>query len=195
MACNRVRSACGCLVALAACSAARVPPSLQALLRDSPENVPARLTIEQNRIVGAAVPIGPGELPPAVRTALEAVVPGGELTFRGREWGPRGAGFRVDKRYPDSGGGQVRSALVGADGTVLERSHSVPLAEVPQHVLAIGLATGPIVDDARIVSGPDHEEHWSLSVRDRQGHVSTVTVSLDGRRLATRRRLLGTVES
>src|SRR5262245_50595143 len=184
------------LLALAACStAAPVPESLQTLLGESPEGNPARLSIGGNRIVAAAVAMGPGSLPKAARTSIEAIAPLGELLFAGREWGPRGAGFRVEKRYREGPKEHVRSVLVDADGRVLEREHSVAIAEVPQHVLAAAMRVGPTIEEARIVSGPEREEHWSVSVRDRLGRTFVARVSLGGALLDSVRRVSARVDS
>ena len=184
------------LLALAACStAAPVPESLQTLLGETPDGYPARLSIGGNRIVAAAVAVGNASLPKAARTAIEAIAPQGELLFVGREWGPRGAGFRVEKRYREGAKEHVRSVLVDADGRVLEREHSVAIAEVPQHVLVAAMRVGPMIDEARIVSGPAREEYWSVSVRDRLGRTFVAHVSLDGSLLDSVRRVSARVDS
>jgi hypothetical protein len=125
---------------------------------------------------------------------VEAVAPRGELVFQGREWGAHGAGFRVDKQYREAGAEHSRSVLVTADGEVLERDHTVPIADVPQHVLAGALSVGSKIDEARIVSGPEREQHWTVLVRDRAGRTAVVTVALDGRVLGSRRRLAARLE-
>jgi hypothetical protein len=184
------------LLALAACStAAPVPETLQTLLGESPDGNPARLSIGGNRIVAAAVAIGNASVPKAARTAIEAIAPQGELLFMGREWGPRGTGFRVEKRYREGSKEHVRSVLVDADGHVLEREHSVPIAEVPQHVLVAAMRLGSMIDEARIVSGPTREEYWSVSVRNRHGHTFVARVSLDGSLLDSVRRVSARVDS
>lgn len=167
--------------------------SLARLLAESPPGAAARLWLSGDRIVAAAAPLGPGSLPPAVRTSLDAVAPGGATTFVGREWGARGDGFRIEKHYTEPA--HSRSALLAADGAVLERAHTVPLAEVPQNVLATALRTGPTIDEAWIVSGPVAEELWHFVVRDRGGRVFTVRVGLGGEPLGRLRRTTANVES
>ena len=181
---------------LAACStAAPVPDSLQTLLGESPDGNSARLSIGGNRITAAAVAVGNASLPKAARKSIDAIAPEGELLFAGREWGPRGAGFRVEKRYREGAKEHVRSVLVDADGRVLERAHSVPIAEVPQHVLVAAMLVGATIDEARIVSGPEREEYWSVSVRDRLGRTFVARVSLDGSLLDSVRRVSARVDS
>jgi hypothetical protein len=183
-------------LALTACStAAPVPESLQTLLVESPDGNPARLSIGGNSIVAAAVATGNASLPKAARTAIEAIAPQGEVLFSGREWGPRGAGFRVEKRYREGAKEHVRSVLVDADGRVLEREHSVAIAEVPQHVLVAAMRMGSMIDEARIVSGPEREEYWSVTVRDRLGRTFVARVSLDGSLLDSVRRVSARVDS
>lgn len=171
----------GLLLVQACSTAAPVPERLQGMLADSPEATPARLWLDGNRIVAAAVATGPGSVPTAARTRIEAVAQGGETVFQGREWGPRGEGFRVDKRYRTAGQEERRTVLVTADGHVLERGHTVPIGEVPQDVLAAALLVGPTVVDAMIVSGPAVEEFWRCEVKDRIGRSHLVVVGLDGR--------------
>lgn len=184
------------LLACAACSTAGpVPVSLAALLAEAPAGAPARLWLDGNRIVGAAVPVGPGELPADARRTAEAVQPRGELVFQGREWGPRGFGYRIDKHYAGEPGPEhSRSLLVTEDGRVLERSHSVPIPDVPQHVLATAMQVGNHVDEAHIVSGAEHEEHWSVQVHDRAGRLWAVEVTLDGRLVQSRRSMAARIE-
>jgi hypothetical protein len=190
-----LRPALGCCIALAACATpGPVPPSLAELLTASPEQRPARLWLLGNRIVAAAVDLGPGALPAAVRTSLEAVAPRGEVLFQGREWGPRGTGFRIDKLYRLETATHTRSALIASDGTILERSHSVPIAETPQDVLAAAMQIGPKVEDAQIVSGREREEAWRCTVTDRLGHRFVVTIGLDGQLLGATRRITAQVE-
>ena len=171
-----------------------MPDSFSSLLAEAPEGSQARLWLEGGQIAAAAVPVGPGSLPPAVRTTIDAVAPGGELLFQGREWGPRGEGFRVEKNYRE-GTAHVRSALIAPDGSVLERAHSVPIPEVPQHVLATALGKGTRIDEASIVSGPLREEYWSLVVHDRGGRTFVVEIDLDGRLRRTLRRVAARVDS
>jgi hypothetical protein len=174
----------------AACSAGPpVPPDLSRLLAETPEDSPARLWLDGDRVVGVAFALGPGVLPPEVRTAIDAVAPRGDLVFQGSEWGRRGSGYRIEKHYANGAVEHTRSALIATDGTVLERSHSVPLPEVPQDVLGAAMSVGPHVVEARIVSGPHREEYWECTVNDRIGHTHVATISLDGRLLRTVRRV------
>ncbi|MBL8748998.1 MAG: hypothetical protein JNK78_07550 [Planctomycetes bacterium] len=187
---RRSRHALFCLSALAACGAtSRLPTDLATLAAESPVDSPARLRLVGDRIAAATIAVGPGAMPPEVRTTLDAIAPGGELLFQGREWGPRGRGFRIEKRYRGNGEEHVRSVLIGEDGSVLERAHSVPLTQVPPNVLGAALRTGPHVDEARIVSGPEREEYWSCTIRTRIGRTFVVDVDLDGRVLRTTRRI------
>ncbi|MEZ6037625.1 MAG: hypothetical protein R3F29_09100 [Planctomycetota bacterium] len=152
-----------------------------------------RLVVEDERVVGGATPAVAAEVPPAVHTTFDAVAPDGELLFLGREWGHRGEGFRLEKRYREPA--HVRSVLVAADGSVLERAHTLPVPRVPKHVLATALAVGPFVDEARIVSGPVREEYWQLVVRDRAGAERVLRINLDGAELSRRRRVTARVDS
>jgi hypothetical protein len=153
----------------------------------------ARLWLAGDRIVAATVPIGPGAMPLAVRTTIEAVLPDGTQTFAGREHGPRGHGFRIDKSYRQPE--HQRSVLIADDGSVLERAHTVTIAEVPQAVLATALRTGPSVEESWIVSGPTSEEFWQFLVRDRSGRAFVVKVGLDGGPLGRLRRTAARIDS
>lgn len=183
----RQRVAMASLLACAACSTAgAIPADLARLLAEAPPAATARLWLDGDRIVGAAVPTGPGDLPAGVRTMVDAVVPRGELEFQGREWSARGEGYRIDKRYSAE---DRRSVLISPAGTVLERDHTVAIADVPQHVLASALRIGSHIDEVRIVSGPEHEENWSLVLHDRSGRVFVAEITFDGRVLRSRRRV------
>jgi hypothetical protein len=189
-----LRAAAATLAALlASCSVTGPDPvALDAALASAPPGEQPRLWLAGDRLLGAAVPCSPLELPSAVRTMLAAIAPDGEQEFVARELGPRGAGFRIDVRYQDPP--HVRSLLLAADGSVLERSHTVATIDAPEHVLAAGLRHGPFVDAIRVVSGPQREEFWELLVRERSGAVHVVRVGLDGAVLGSQRRFTARVD-
>jgi hypothetical protein len=63
----------------------------------------------------------------------------------------------------------------------------VALPDVPQHVLATALRVGPTIEQARIVSSREREEHWALLVHDRARRTFLVTVGLGGEQLQVAR--------
>lgn len=175
---------------LTACAShSHLPPDLADRLATTPEEQSARLRIDAAGIAVLALPIRAVELPPAARTGVEAVAPQGTVTFIGREWHAHGTGFRVDKRYEVEGTEHTRSVLVDAAGQVLERIHSVPIAEVPEAVLATAARFGPAVERIEIVAGARHEDHWRCLVADRSGRHFVVRTDLQGNLLDCRRRL------
>lgn len=181
-------------LALTACAATGGADSdLGRLLAEAPQDVPARLWLDGNTLAAAAIAVGPGALPPAVRTTLEAVAPRGELLFQGRERGPRGIGFRIEKRYREGTAEHLRSALIADDGAVLERAHTLAIESAPQQVLAAALRVAPHVDQVWIVSGSAREEYYRCVTRDRLGHVLVVDLDLTGGVLAVRRRVAAEV--
>lgn len=180
---------------LAGCSSPPpLPPGLASLMAETPEGAATRLLVAGNDIVAASVPLGPGSVPSEVRAAIDAVVPRGETTFRGREWSRRGEGYRIEKLYRNGGEEQVRTALIADDGRVLERAHSVPLRDVPQPILTAALGVGHDVVRALIVSGREREEYWSCIVGDRLGRTHVVRVDLGGSVLAVMRRVTARVD-
>lgn len=197
---RRLRPILGCCLALTACAApGNVPVTLAQFLascpeQSRPEQRPARLWLDGNRILAAAVDLGPGSLPAAVRTSFHAFAQRGEICFEGREWGPRGTGFRVEKQDRVDAAVHTYSALIAPDGATLERSHSVPIANTPQNVLVAAMQVGSEVEEVQIVSGPEVEEAWRCTVKDRLGHRFVVTLGLDGTLLQTLRRITAQVE-
>lgn len=180
---------------LAACqSGPTLPRGFAALLAEAPNDQLVRLQCDGDRLVGVCVPIAGAALPPAVRQTLDAVAPRGELRFCGREWGLGGDGFRIEKVYRLDRGDQVRSAWIAADGTVLERSHSVPVLEAPQPVLAALTEFGTGLDELHVVSGPWSGEVWRATIGDRLGRTFVVEVSPTGQRLRAVRRQQARVE-
>src|SRR5262245_37248794 len=170
-----------CLSALAAaCAGPGLPAGFAAAAAAAPEDTPARLWIDGDAVVAAAAGVGPGGLPLAVRTAIDAVAPGGELQFAGREWSAAGDGYRVDKRYVDGPDESFRSALIAADGAVLERSHSVPIGKVPTAVLTAALTVGRDVRRCEIVADAAQETGWRAIVSDGAGRSFVATIGLQG---------------
>lgn len=177
------------LLPLAACAAAGLPPGFAAAAATAPEDAPARLFVDGDRIVGAAAGLGPSGLPAAVRTAVTGIAPDGELLFEGREWGPAGDGFRVEKRYRDGGTESFRSVLLAADGAVLERCHSVPIAKVPAAILGTALDVARDVRRCDIVADGTRETGWRVTVVDGAGRTFVLALDLEGA-MRTRHRIV-----
>lgn len=173
--------------ALAGCLGAGLPPGFAEAAATAPEDVPARIYLRGDAIDGAAAGIGPGGLPTAVRSTMEAVAPGGETVFLGREWGPHGEAFRVEKRYVEGQGESFRSALVADDGGVLERSHTLPTVKVPAVVLGAAMPYGRDIRRCEIVSDATTERFWRIRCIDGGGRTFVATVALDGGLMSARR--------
>lgn len=169
---------------------AGLPAPFHGLAAEAPQGTAVRIVTDRDELVGVAVPVGPGGLPAHVRMRVDAIQPGGDAVFEGREWGPRGDGFRVDKRYREGSEEHWRSVLVSAQGEVLERSHSLPLPEVPQAVLLSAMRDGRRdVTRIDIVSGGFREELYRLWTVDRIGREYVVECDLDGDLLGVWRQL------
>src|SRR5690606_5917897 len=153
-----------------------------------------RLTLAGTTVTAAAVAVEYRTIPALARTTCEAIAPDGVLEFCGQENGARGFGFRIEKRY-EQPFPHLRSVLVDATGEVMERSHTLPVADVPQHVLGAALAGGTLVDSVAIVSGPRKEEFWRIVTRDRRGRVFVITVDLNGNLMSKQRRHQSRVDS
>lgn len=182
---------CLWLIALAACS---TPPVAAERLAKAEPNQVARLTLAGDRVIALAVPVDFRSLPALARTTCDAIAPDGRLLFCAREQGPRGDGYRVERGYTEPFE-HHRSVLVDVGGAVLERSHTLPLKKVPQHVLAAALTNSTLVESAEIVSGPRREEYWRIVTRDRRGRVFVVRVDLEGNELSRLRRNQSRVDS
>lgn len=178
-------------IALAGCTATS---SAALLLTDAEPNQDVRLAVVGNRVVSTAVPIDFRTVPALARTTAEAIAPNGVLEFCAREIGPRGEGFRLEKRYQQPSA-HLRSVLVDELGNVMERSHTVTIRKVPQGVLGAALQGGTSVESAAIVSGPVHEEFWRIITHDRRGRTFIVTVDLDGNVMSQLRRNQSRVDS
>lgn len=176
-----------------ACATAGLPRGFAKALAESPLDAPARLWLDGERVAGGAVALGPGGLPRPVRVAADGIAPGGETVFSGREWGPAGTGFRIEKRYLEGATESFRSVLLTADGAVLERAHSVPLHEVPAAVLMTAMAVGRDVLRCDIVADAARERSWSAYVRNAIGWTFVVAIGLDGSLLELRREVAATI--
>jgi hypothetical protein len=149
-------------------------------------------TWEQAQVVGAHgdqlwVGINTALPNTLVRATIEAVTPGGEVVFLGREWGRSGDGFRVEKRYVDGTSESFRSALIDEQGEILERSHTLPPTKVPPAVLGAAMKLGRDIRRCEIVSDAVAEREWRIRCVDGGGRTFVTTVSLDGRLLHAQR--------
>ena len=179
------------LLALASCASSMASTEM---LSEAEANQEARLTLSGGRVISVSSPIDFRALPARARATSEAIQPEGTLIFCAQERGPHGDGYRVEKHYEEPFP-HMRSVLVDVNGSVLERSHTLRLVDVPQHVLATALSLGPKVKSAEIVSGPIAEELWRVVIEDRRGRVLVASISLEGTLWATARRNLARVDS
>jgi len=181
-------------LSLAGCAGTGLPAGFAAAAAEAPEDIPVRLSLTGDAVTGAAAPLGPGGLPPPVRTAAEAIVPGGTVVFSGREWGAFGDGYRIEKRYREDGGESFCSVLMDADGRVLERTHSVPMAKVPPVIARMAMTMGRDLRRCEIVSDTARETAWRALVGDGLGRTHMVTLDLSGNILASHRLVRAQVE-
>lgn len=177
----------GLAACLPGCVGTSVPRQFAEAAATGPEEVSARIRIEGTHVVAVAAPAGPGGIPQPVRSSIEAVAPGGEPVFLGREWGDAGENWLVEKRYVEGAMESFRSARIAVDGTVLERAHSVPIAKVPQPVIAAALSLGRDVQRCEIVSDASAERGWRAFVVDGGGRRLLATIGLDGTLVAAHR--------
>lgn len=180
------------LSVLSSCVGPTLPQGVSAAMTEAPTDTPARLWVDRDRVVAVATPVGPGGLPAPVRNRLDLLAPEGEVLFAGQEWGPAGAGFRVEKRLIQDNIEWFSSFLLTATGAVLERTHSEPLETVPAEVLESAMLIGRHVFRCEIVSGPQQEQAWRATVQDGGGRKFLVRISLDGQ-LQTAQRVLNAV--
>lgn len=180
---------------LGACHSGGFPLGFAEAAATAPEEAPARIWLQGDRIVGAAAAIGPGALPQPARAAMDAVALGGEQTFLGREWGARGEHYRVEKRYQEGGAESYRSALVTADGDVVERSHTVPVGKVPPVVLGAAMKFGRDLRRCDIVCDAVAEREWRIHCVDGGGRTFVVSVGLDGSPLGASRVVEATLQA
>jgi hypothetical protein len=182
-------------IVLGACQSAGLPPGFAEAAATGPEDTPARLWLRGDRVVAAAAGMGQGALPQPAKAAMDAVAPGGELVFLGREWGPRGERFRVEKRYVDGSGAETyRSALVTTEGEVIERSHSIAVGKVPPVVLGEAMKLGRDLRRCDIVSDAITEREWRIHCVDGGGRTFVVVVDMDGSLIAANRVVTATLQ-
>jgi hypothetical protein len=156
---------------LAACSGApsTIPDdAVRALARGGA----ARVLLDGARVTGVAVAIEPSQLPDTVRRIGEALLPGDSWVLCAREWSAAGVGFRLEKQL---GAGQFRTALLDAQGEVLERTHEVPLAQAPR------VAHAGVLVRCEVVQRAPGEEAFRLTFTSDQAPAEIVECSVDGR--------------
>lgn len=169
---------------LTACAgAAGLPPGFAENLAEAPEGRPVRFRSRGDALVAVAVPAVEHVLPPGLRRVVAGLVPGGRTVWFGREWGPLGHGFRLEKRYGDGGSdGDFRTVLVTPDGTVLERTHSLAIGNAPQDVLRAAMTGGRMqVERVEVVQRGEGEEGYRVRTRNALGRTFVVAVDLRAR--------------
>ena len=93
---------------------------------------------------------------------------------------PLGSGYRIEKHYPEEASGKWRSVLVAPGGRILESTHSLPMAAVPQAVL-MAAADDLRRDLDRIdVVHVNAEEFFRIRARDTIGREYLVVCAADG---------------
>lgn len=173
------------LVATACSSGPPLPGGFAEALDASPDAMPVRLVTDGDSLSSLAVPTDHRAVPADLRRSLESIAPGGEVTYCARVLGDD-PGWLVEKTYPTGGGAaepHSRSVRVRDDGSLVERTHQLPLAEVPRSVLRAALGVGSDVRHARVVQADG--EWFRLTVDNAFGWRHEVDVSPDGDVLAT----------
>ncbi len=155
-------------------------PGLQDLLANAAPDGACRLQVEGDRIVQAAIPLAPHDLPPEVRISADAIAPGGSRTFAGRELRPRGAYYRIEVRYEDRAEETFRSMLLDDNGDVIERTHGVSIARVPVDILTAAMTRARRLERCEIVSNTETEIGWRITARDDAGRRLLLELDLQG---------------
>lgn len=169
------------ILAPIACSGlGHVPADFDAVALEAPANEPVRLFVENGEITSLSVPLPRGGVPLEARRVADLVFPGGTIVFEGREWGPLGNGYRIEKYYPDVVS-ERRSLLVAAGGEILEQTHSLPVAEAPQDVLLAAAADyRRDLDRIDVVHSGDDREYFRVHATDTMGRGYLVECAPDG---------------
>ncbi len=158
------------------------------MAREAPQNEPLRISVRDGQIIMLAAPLGRGAVPSEVRRIVESVHPGGETAASFREWGPLGSGYRVEKHYSQEPSGQWRSVLLDEGGAVLERTHSLPIALVPQAVLlAAAQDSRRDLNRVDVVQNSAGEEYFRIRAVDTIGREYSVECAVDGTRVRVAR--------
>ncbi len=153
------------LIALCACSAPGVAPELLDPLRRTPDGGAARVALTPKGIVEVSLPVAETEVPAVVRRTAEALAPGGQRRI---EHLPGDGHYRVDVDLGEDAAGRFRSVRLTADGTVVERSHSLPVDAAPAAIVAqLRAAVGGALERVDVVQ-TDTERYRALG-RDADG--------------------------
>ncbi len=120
------------IMALTACtSTGTIPAEVTRSLEDRQFGAPARIEIENGRIVAWGLPIALRDLPERVARAADSIQPGGDLVAVHSIWRGDERSFQIEKRYD---GAEWRSLELAEDTAVIMRSHSIPLDDAPEPV-------------------------------------------------------------
>ena len=183
-------------MAWTACTAAPgLPPDFTTdLARGEPGA--GRIEVRDSRIEAVSAPITEADLPHRVAIAVQAIQPGGATLEVSRVWRGDLEAFSITTRYGEGAAAQLRSALLSADGEVIERTHQLPIAEVAaaahQAVAALGL--GRIVV-AEVVQTEPGAEHYRVWLEQADGAKFVAECSLAGEQMRVARRLTAEVRA
>ncbi len=125
------------------------------------------------------IAIEPDALPPAVRRASQAVLQEGEYRFIGRIHAASETTFLLEKQYPLLPGEHLRTAIIAADGRIISRSHSIPLADLPVAARS-ELQNRGKVQSLEFVEESD-ANYFRAKFADGQGNEQTIEIDAAGR--------------
>lgn len=147
----------------------------------APASALAAVELVGGELTRGQVDVAEADVPAEVLRIESTIQPGGERTVLARAFGPTGDGFRFVRRYPRDAACPERSVLLAADGTVLERSHALPVNEAPAAVLerSASVAAGQVTR-IHVVQGQPGEEWYRIHLAAADGTRHLLECETDG---------------
>jgi hypothetical protein len=169
---------------LVGCASPPFWPQFTETLFDSPAQGVCRITIRSGQLHSYSAPVRAQDIPPKPRRTMNELREGTQTVNLAREWGPDGAGYRLDELVRVNNKDERRSLLVDDEGHVLGRSYEISPTDAPKSLLDLAAKAGfgpDAIRSASVVLGPAGDRgHYRLLIEDRQGRQRILECRADG---------------
>jgi len=125
-----MRAVWPCTLLFVSCGGLDLPAEFDGSIWNAPPGTESRVEVDGST-VRLSAPLRENDLPEDAAIAARSVQPDGTTVEVARIWTDDGVAFRLRKAYVHGRELTLRTAVVTADGKVLERSHEIAQTQLP----------------------------------------------------------------